>query len=392
MNRILDKIKKHNISELPALVYKNLSYKLADLKYPFYSGLPYGYAPNPKSINIKLTNRCNLNCVMCGQTKLRQTQWQKEELSPGQWVEFIRKIAHIKPFISLWGGEPLLYEGVIDIIAESQKNGIKVGIITNGTMLEALAQNLAEFDNIELGISLDGPAQTHDKIRNKPGVFEKLKTGFDKIQYHRLKLGKPKLNVSLIFSTLTPDNQYQIPQLIDTARYFSPHQLFISYQTFIFPGMDKATNILMQKELNASYPGLDAFVADLSKLNIAHIEKLTQTMNNGGFAKDFHVQFNPKLHPSEIKSYYCDPKFTMGRKTCFRPWFIAEILPNGQMNFCPDYTGYRFGDITKDDFLKIWNGADARKFRMLLKQKKLFPMCYRCCGLLTHQPNAVLRQ
>ncbi len=388
---ILEKLKKHSPSEIPALIYKNMVYKLSDFKYPLYFHLPFGFAPKPKSVNIKLTNRCNLSCLMCGQTKLRKSQWQDEELKPAQWVDFINKIAHLKPFISLWGGEPLIYEGVIDIINAAHKHNLNIGIITNGTMIGQLSGELAKYDNINLGLSLDGPPEIHDKIRNKTGVFDKLKSGFDLLQHERARLGKPKMNVSLIFSTLTPENQYHIPQLIETARYFSPRQMFISYLTFVFPGMDKATNALMSKKLNTRFPGLEAFVSDTSKYDLPHIEKLTDIMNDGGFTKDFHVQFNPQLYASEIKRYYTDPKFTMGRKTCFRPWFIAEILPDGQMNFCPDYTGYSFGDVTKEDLLKIWNSSEARKFRMLLKDKKMFPMCYRCCGLLTHQPNSVLR-
>lgn len=387
-----EKLKRHSFRELPHLMWVNARYHiLDDLKYHIAYRYPAGYAPFPRSVNIKLTNRCNLACKMCGQTRSRHAHWQKDEVRPDEWIAFIDSIKHRKPYISFWGGEPLMYEGFIDILNFIEKNGLQTGMITNGILLGKYAAQLAKFDSVNYAISLDGPPEIHDVVRNKYGVFDSLKQGIEQLQEARRIIGKEPKGVSLIFSTVTPENQYHIEEMIKTAEQFKPKNMYISYLTFVTPEMIRATNAITRKELGVDYD-LDAFATDVSTYDIPHLEEMTRRMHNNEFTGNFHVQFNPKISVSDVKRYYQDTRYAMGRSTCYRPWFIAEILPNGQMHFCPDFIGHRFGDIRTELFSDIWNSKEARKFRMLLKQKKLFPMCNRCCGLLTLQPRKILEQ
>ncbi len=391
ISSLLNKLKRHSVQELPHLIYTNLRYYIFDdLKFLRYR-LPFGYAPFPYTINIKLTNRCNLNCLMCGQTKSRHSSWQKEELKPHEWISFIKSIRSKKPFISFWGGEPLVYEGIIDILRSIDELGLKAGIITNGVLLKKYANQLAQLDCLHCGISLDGPPETHDLVRNKQGVFKELLEGVQMLRQARKDLGKPPLEMGVIYSTLTPQNQYQIPELLKTAAQFAPREMYISYLTFVTKEMADATNIMMNKQFGVEYD-LDAFNADISVYDIEHIERMTDWMRSNSGNANFAAQFNPKIPAGDVRRYYFDTRYAMGRKTCYRPWFVAEILPNGQMHFCPDYPGYRFGDIRTQQFKNIWNGKQARAFRKFLKMKNLFPMCTRCCGLLTYQPRKILNQ
>lgn len=328
---------------------------------------------------------------MRGQTKSRRDKWQKEEISSSYWIKLIKEVASRKPIISLWGGEPLMYENILDVIAAANEYKLKIGIITNGILLSDMAEELAKFDNIDLGMSVDGPPVIHDKARNRQGTFDALLDGVNKVNEARKKIGKAPNRISVIFFTLTPDNQYQLEETIKTAELFCPEEMCVSYLTFVTQEMIDATNKITQKELGVTFDSLNEFKADLSKYDIPHIKKLTKKMNEKNFTEKFKVHFNPILKPDDIKGYYFDTRYAMGRKTCYRPWFVAEMLSNGQMSFCPDFPDYRFGDIMAENFFQIWNGEDARKFRKLIKQSKLLPMCTRCCGLLTHQPNSILK-
>ncbi|MEW6534855.1 MAG: radical SAM protein [Candidatus Auribacterota bacterium] len=389
---LIHKLKKHSIKDIPRLFKANYDHYIRhDLPYYLYDKIPFGYAPAPRSINIKITNRCNLNCVMCGQTATRHQKWQQEELSADDWIDFLRSAAHFNPYISFWGGEPLMFDGIIDIFREIHRLGLQTGIITNGLLLEKYAPDLASFDNLHIGISLDGPPEIHDEVRCRKGTFQKMEDGLNAVNHFRKKYGKQPKQLSVIFSTITPKNQYHFPELIDTARRFNPEEMCISYLTFVTNELIAGTNRITEEQLNTRFDSLEGFKADITQYDVPHIEKLTEMIRNNEFNVPFKLHFNPVLNPDEVKRYYFDMRFTMGRKTCFRPWFIAELLPNGQLNFCPDFPDYRFGDIRTTPFLKIWNGTEARAFRKLLKKFKLLPMCVRCCGLLTHQPRSVLR-
>jgi radical SAM protein with 4Fe4S-binding SPASM domain len=302
----------------------------------------------------------------------------------------IESVARHNPFISIWGGEPLMYDGIMDVIDTAHKHDLRVGMITNGIYLKKYASQLAKYDNFSLGISLDGPPLIHDKVRGRTGTFINLVEGVNAFNGQRRKLGKQPKRVSIIFSTVTQDNMYRIEDLIKTAEQFCPDAMYISYLTFVTRDMIDATNRIFQHKFGITYSSLESFNIDVSGYDIAHLEEMTRKMNNKQFTDKFNVHFNPHIKPEDVRRYYTDTRYAMGRQTCYRPWFIAEMLPNGQMNFCPDFPDYKFGDIRKESFADIWNGKQARRFRRLLKKKKLFPMCYRCCGLLTHQPRSVL--
>lgn len=392
ISQLISKAKRHSIKEIPQLIKANYDYYIKhDVPYFLYYRMPFGYAPAPRALNIKITNRCNLNCIMCGQTHTRHEKWQQEELLPEDWIKLIHECAYFKPYISFWGGEPLMYKGILDVIRTAEHHGLHSGIITNGLLLEEMAEELAGFDKFHIGLSLDGPPEIHDEVRCRKGTFEKMARGIKKINSERQKRGKAPHGASVIFSTVTPQNQYHLEETIETAKQFNPEEMCISYLTFATRETIDATNAIAEKHLDTQFASLERFIADISEYDVDHIMRLTDRMRRNDFNVNFKLHFNPVLNPDEVKRYYFDMRFTMGRKTCYRPWFIGELLPNGQVNFCPDFPDYRFGDIRKEPFIKIWNGTQARRFRKLLKKKKLLPMCVRCCGLLTHQPRSILR-
>lgn len=62
---------------------------------------------------------------------------------------------------------------------------------------------------------------------------------------------------------------------------------------------------------------------------------------------------------------------------------MTEIMPNGDVVPCRDYSDYVVGNITKKSILDIYNDEGYRKFRGLLKKHGgLIPICARCCGLM----------
>jgi radical SAM protein with 4Fe4S-binding SPASM domain len=75
--------------------------------------------------------------------------------------------------VGLSGGEPLLREDVFDLANHALNQGLLVGLVTNGLLLnKGIIEKIKKLD---VQISLDGSRpQYHDKIRNQEGSFEKL--------------------------------------------------------------------------------------------------------------------------------------------------------------------------------------------------------------------------
>lgn len=94
--------------------------------------------------NILLTRRCNLRCDYCCIVRDYDSMpaaypaiehYHKHELLVADWISIISKLAKNNPdiFLIFYGGEPFLYDGLIDLISHCKKMGRNYTIISNNT-------------------------------------------------------------------------------------------------------------------------------------------------------------------------------------------------------------------------------------------------------------------
>ena len=86
----------------------------------------------------------------------------------------IRNDAQV-PSISFTGGEPLMREDIVELVAGAKKAGLRVNLISNGTLLSGndLAKRLRDAGLNSAQISLEGPnAEVHDSLTAVAGSFE----------------------------------------------------------------------------------------------------------------------------------------------------------------------------------------------------------------------------
>ena len=132
------------------------------------------------SIQMDITNTCNLKCVHCYQPDLRGDElsfssWQN---ILGQYSDLSEKLA-LKPCFSLSGGEPTLSPLFAPILNEihSRWPAAVITIITNGTALSEKIISEIKLHGADVQLSLDGPdAERHDMVRGK-GSFNKMTAG-----------------------------------------------------------------------------------------------------------------------------------------------------------------------------------------------------------------------
>lgn len=109
----------------------------------------------PQSLQVALTNRCNLKCVFCSvaERELKQ-EWDYEELLKA--IEaFIA--CGIKTIEFSGGGEPTLHPDFWGFVLHARRKGLKMGLITNGLRLKDFQHDsLALFDWIRISmVALD---------------------------------------------------------------------------------------------------------------------------------------------------------------------------------------------------------------------------------------------
>ncbi len=110
--------------------------------------------------------------------------------------------------VSVSGGEPLLYDGLLDLLRSAKALGMGTTVTTNGMLLSAerIAQLRQSLDL--LAISLDGEPESHNRIRSHPRAFEIMASRLPALRTSGLPFG-------FIF-TLT---QYNLGELDWVARF-----------------------------------------------------------------------------------------------------------------------------------------------------------------------------
>lgn len=168
------------------------------------------HAPFLTSVNIEITNACNLSCTMCpvNTTMARDKRMMSFDL--------FRKILDENPDLEFvlpfqWG-EPLLHKDFYRMVAYARARGIRVMATTNGTFIENEddAERLATCGLDRVTFSSDGIGDTHTKIRGYS--WEKLRDNVERFRRIRDRTGSAtRIDISMVMMDETRD---------DVDRYF----------------------------------------------------------------------------------------------------------------------------------------------------------------------------
>lgn len=132
----------------------------------------------PIVVGLELTLACNLQCKHCASSATGKTR--KHELSLRQLLNLCDQFPDLfVQEVDLTGGEPLLRAEWTKVTEHLRKLGIVVRMVTNGILLKENAKKLADSGITTVGISLDGLEETHDYIREKPGLFSHIVSGIE---------------------------------------------------------------------------------------------------------------------------------------------------------------------------------------------------------------------
>lgn len=169
--------------------------------------------PAPILITIDPTNVCNLNCVWCNAEFVRERKTSLSKNALLRIADFLPQWGQGNPYEKTGvqaicvagGGEPLLnpYTGCfIDRVVE---NGVEVGVVTNGLLINKNVDSLSHATWV--GVSVDaGKRDTFNKLKRKAGGREDLfgqvinniavLVDYAKSHYNKLGLPHPAYGVS----------------------------------------------------------------------------------------------------------------------------------------------------------------------------------------------------
>jgi radical SAM protein with 4Fe4S-binding SPASM domain len=313
------------------------------------------YEYTPESIDLFITNKCNLKCPHC----YRNASFlDKMTLIPlKRFCELVDEMEYNRVrSLKITGGEPFLVSNLYDIVKYVCSKRIHVGILTNATKpLTDKWLNLLKSENLSLGISLDGAnAYTHDIIRGQ-GSFKKT---IENIK----KLSEINANFSLTF-TINKYNCHELNDIICLA-------LALKAKALTFNVIEESGRALKNKKI---YDNV-SFNIDIIKTKIKELmEKYSRSpirieiTDNHGFATE---EKDIKQIKEKEDLIICKAGF-------------ASLAIDSLLNVYPCIYGiggkkeYRVGNLMNRSLMDVWDDSKFYLFRGGIKLKDL-SQCSKC--------------
>ena len=348
--------------------------KAYNLTKNLHDEIPYrlmnGKAMRPLKVIWELTYRCNLRCQFCYLVHEGRDK-KMDELTTDEIKSVIDQFGRVFPIITYTGGEPFVRSDIMEILRYTKRKNM-CGVLTNGVMLtDDICKQLVEMGLDSVTISVDGPEEIHDKVRNMKGCFQKAMNAFSMLQYWKSRLGKkkPYLHINAV---IVPQNVKHLHKIVEITAELDLDSC--SFQT-IDPSLDRSgLNISGNDFTKYKKPtifGVDKIDPDVLRKEIRRIRKAASD-------KDVNVKFVPVTFSEDDLVDYYSQKIDYSRCGCRVPWYMMTISPEGEVFPCYNY---RIGNIRKDRVKKLWNNHHYKKFRREIK-KRILPGCIGCCNII----------
>jgi radical SAM protein with 4Fe4S-binding SPASM domain len=354
-----------------------------------------GFANRIRQLSIRITDVCNLRCHTCGQwgdqgflheKNLRELK--KSEVPLGRYLEILDDLVQHghRPNVYLWGGEPMLYEGTLELIERAAALGLPTAIATNSTRIAAAAPRLVEAPMFLLQISIDGhDAELHNKLRPAAGGhdnFADIQAALAAVHQARQAKGR---DLPLIAS-LTVISRDNIPHLVDIYETYRDRvDIFVFYLSW---WIDKEQAQAHEEDFQRRFgfaPRLHrGWVGGWKPDDFKELDRQLQTlMKRSRSLSAPPVTLIPPIRGEEnLRTYYNDHQARFGFEQCISIYQVVEIDSNGDLSPCRDYHDYVVGNIKDLTITELWNSPAYRRFRHSLTTEGLMPVCSRCCGLM----------
>ncbi len=340
--------------------------------------------PPPILITIDPTNVCNLDCVWCNAEFVRKER--KGMLSD-------KALSSIADFLPRWGegsrywkpgveaiciaggGEPLINKGIAGFIDKVIDNGIEVGVVTNGIMIDKYIDSLSHCTWV--GASVDAAASgTFNKQKGLSAhndtfdrIIENMATLVEYSRMHNNRLGfkHPAYGVSYKY-LLYKDNIEEVFQAAKIAKEIGCKNIHFR------PAGTTWDNLGTEQEIHFTKEEIEHFNEQISMA----IELDDETFGVYGVTHKFNNQF-------DRANYF---------NKCHAIFMTAVIAPPSDKDAPPDsfVLGLccdRRGDsklelasniVDVNDIQRLWGGDAHWKMHDNIKVANECPRC-------TYQPH-----
>ena len=299
----------------------------------------------PETIHWAVTYKCELDCPDCYARRHREDL--TTELDTIEVLTIIDKIADAGVFqLAIGGGEPLLREDIISMVARAHERKLVVHVTTGRYQHEpATLRELAKYiKSLQIGIK-------QEKLLEQP---ENEKKKLSQLIAMTSELGLD-IGANLMLSNSTLSEFEHIIDLLAAAGF-------------------KRLTLLRYKPPGNIQRWLKEKPDEYTLLEFERMfSKIVDTYRDIQFRVDCGLAFLERKVPPQTAEAY-------GLRGCTAANRILSIAPNGSIYACSQLVGQGFsaGNILEDDLKNVWMNSEVLKKYRSFRTKKPFKNSY--CG------------
>ena len=286
----------------------------------------------------------------------------------------------------MWGGEPLLYndmDNLLDLLCEKKRYTV---ICTNATLLERFYDKLIAFeDRIELLLAIDGDRESHDKLRGQ-GNFDKIMSQIKPlIKMKQDGIFKGRIAVHTMVSNENVDRLYETVCYLDSI---GVDNLLICLPWYISEETSKEmdgyfNSNFSQFELKFSQtPSWYAYKYKIEEKNYSTVQTVLEKIRNSKF--NMNIKYQPDIQGDELITFLKgDSMDKCAGRECYTVFSRVDVLPDGSVTSCKHFQEFAYGDLNKNTLQELWNSSELKYIRDTISSKQM-PVCSKCNNLYNH--------
>ena len=300
----------------------------------------------PKTVDLAITNRCNLRCKYCYHFKGAGDVGI--DLPKEEWLKFFEELKDCAVMqVIIAGGEPFFREDLRELIDGIIRNKMRFSLLSNGTLInDEIISFIASTKRCNyIQVSIDGSnAITHDSLRGK-GSFQKAISGIEILR---------KYNINIAVRTTI--HKHNVRDLEEIARFLLED---IGLPSF-------STN-------TAAYIGSCRYESDTIQLNI---EERSLAMK---VILELNKKYNGRIsatagplaaanHWLKMEQYRKEGKGNIDGRgylvSCGAVFSKLSIRADGGIVPCNMLSHIELGKINKDNLREVWqNHPELKRLR-----------------------------
>lgn len=300
----------------------------------------------PLSVYLNVTNECNLRCIYCSADS--GTPYSNE-LSLEEIYGVIDSLREAKVFhVTVTGGEPFVRKDIFLILEKLVQSRIKVGIISNGTIVtDEIVRRLVSLKIDEMRVSLDATSPEANDAARGHAAFRRAYRGVKVLLDHGIR--------PTILVTVNKFNYDQVETIVEDLKKLDVQHVAFNLVSAVGRGV-------------CTYPVLNLSQEQLNEF--ADLIRVVKAEHKGFVKEDFLHWFALPKRLDDYMRKQGDGASQVQKKMlpCGAAKTQCAITADGYVVPCNKFTDYHCGNLRENSFLNIWNDTQMGKIRALAQE------------------------